>query len=223
MDKDALSIEIQTKLYKNKLQNWKTIDLLKFLDEETLFYLSKGIDKINLAGKEIPKALYIFTDGACSNNGKPGAKASWACFITDDEENKYYNLNMSGIIEKNGTNQKAELSGILNALEIIDAYKKNIEEKEIIICSDSMYSINCCTKWYKAWEKNNWKNAKNQDVKNPELIKKIITLLKKLTSQFNITFKHVYSHTREPCNKDGFEYFIWYGNEQADKMATRLL
>ena len=223
MDKDALSIEIQTKLYKKKLQNWKMIDLLKFLDEETLSHLSSGIDKIKLAGEEIPKALYIFTDGACSNNGKSDAKASWACFITDKEESKYSNLNMSGIIEKNGTNQKAELTGILNALELVDSYQKNIEEKEVIICSDSMYSINCCTKWYKAWEKNNWKNAKNQAVKNPELIKKIIQLLKKLNSQFNITFKHAYSHTSEPKNKDSFEYFIWYGNDQADKMASRLV
>lgn len=223
MDKDALSIEIQTKLYKKKLQNWKLIDLLKFLDTDTLFHLSNGIDNIKLAGEEIPKALYIFTDGACSKNGKVDAKASWACFITDNEDSKYSNLNMSGIIEKNGTNQKAELTAILNALEMLDAYQKSIDEKDIIICSDSMYSINCCTKWYKAWEKNNWKNAKNQDVKNPEIIKKIIQCLKKLNAKFNITFKHVYSHTSEPKNKDSFDYFVWYGNDSVDKMATKLL
>lgn len=223
MNKDALSVEIQTKLFKKKLQNWKLTDLLKYLDVDTLDQLNNGIDKINLHDEEIQNALYIFTDGACSKNGKTDAKASWACFITDDEQSKYYNLNISGIIEKNGTNQKAELTGILNALEIVESYQKTITENDIIICSDSMYSINCCTKWYKTWEKNNWKNAKNQDVKNPDIIKKIVHLLKNLSNTFNITFKHVYSHTSAPKDKDGFNYFIWYGNDNADKMAAKLI
>lgn len=222
-DRDSLLVGIQTKLYKKRIQHLKLVDLLPHFNTETLDALNIGLDTIQLNTDKINKALYLFTDGACSKNGKVGAKASWACFITNDVSHKYYNLNMCGMIEKEGTNQKAELTGILNALEIVKAYKQNIDEKEIVICTDSLYSINCCTKWFKAWEKNHWKNAKNQDVKNPELIKGIINLIKELSATHTISFKHVYSHTSKPKSEESFDYFIWYGNDKVDKMATELL
>ena len=36
----------------------------------------------------------------------------------------------------------------------------------------------------------------------------------------NIKFIHVKAHTKEPINKDSQEYFIWYGNYMADKLAV---
>ena len=60
------------------------------------------------------------------------------------------------------TNQRAELTAILRALEILEL------AQDCEIRTDSKYSIQCVTEWYINWEKNGWKTAtgpvKNQDI-----------------------------------------------------------
>ena len=78
-----------------------------------------------------------------------------------------------------------------------------------------MYSINCITKWYKSWEKNNWKKSDGKPVDNLQLIQKIHYYYKLL----DITFVHVKAHKKEPLHTDK-SYNDWYGNMMADKLAT---
>ena len=94
-----------------------------------------------------------------------------------------------------------------------------------MICTDSMYSINCIEKWCKSWLKNNWKNAKGQDVKNQDIIKSILEYQTNITSKnLNITlkFKHVFSHTKQPSDKDSLQYKLWYGNKKVDDNINNL-
>jgi len=41
------------------------------------------------------------------------------------------------------------------------------------IISDSKYSINCVTEWYKGWQKKGWRTATGEDVKNRDLVEAI--------------------------------------------------
>jgi ribonuclease HI len=79
-----------------------------------------------------------------------------------------------------------------------------------------MYIINSITKWYSAWEKNNWLNSKNKPVENKELIQLLYTL----KSKYIVIFKHIRSHQKEPEDKQSESYNIWHGNHMADYLAT---
>ncbi|KAK4947395.1 hypothetical protein LTR10_013763 [Elasticomyces elasticus] len=62
------------------------------------------------------------------------------------------------------TNQRAELTAILRALNIAPLHR------DVTIYTDSKYSIDCVTNWYKNWQKNNWTNAKGKPVENKDLV-----------------------------------------------------
>ena len=63
-------------------------------------------------------------------------------------------------------------------------------KEDIIIHTDSQYSIDCVTDWCHNWIKNGWKTSKGKDVLNKELIVDILNLMK----DRNVLFKHVYAH-----------------------------
>jgi ribonuclease HI len=105
------------------------------------------------------------------------------------------------------TNQRAELYAILKTLRNIK--KNKLTYEEIIIYTDSEYSIKSLTVWYKNWELNKWKNSKGEKVMNQDIIRPTIKLLKDM----NVKFQHVNSHT----GKQDFESL---SNEMADKLAN---
>jgi ribonuclease HI len=148
--------------------------------------------------------MHIFTDGSCINNGKKNSKGGIGVFFGDnDDRNVSRELTCDKI-----TNQVAELTAISVALDIVK------DSNDIVyIYSDSSYCINIFVNWIKSWEKNNWKK-KDGEIKNLELIKEIYSKLKNLT----VIFKHVRSHCKEP-EKTSSDYYTWYGNFQADKLA----
>nr|QBK89753.1 MAG: ribonuclease H [Pithovirus LCPAC101] len=129
-------------------------------------------------------------------------------------------FSMSGPIpEDKTTNNRAELYAIYLAIHklnnIIHKYKSTlgvmstptkVDVDNIIIKTDSMYSINCLTKWWKSWERNGWKVKNGSTVVNEPLIKSI---LKKIDeSPVSIIFSHIKAHS-------GIEF-----NEKADILAN---
>lgn len=154
----------------------------------------------------------IYTDGSCTNNGKSNSCGGIGVFIkVDDVRNISEPLSIS-----NPTNQKAELIAIHKAVELST-------EPNVLIITDSKYSINCLTLWYKKWIRDNWKLKNGQDVKNVELIKNTLNLLQlKKNNGVVITIKHIgdyglHSHDHEPMSPMKRE--IWLGNQQADKLS----
>ncbi len=148
----------------------------------------------------------IFTDGGCINNGKVNAKAGYGVYFPRDESrNLSINLGKS-------TNQEAELTAIYTAMN-------SSIGKDILIITDSQYSINCITKWIKNWRRNGWQNSKKQRIKNYEIIRKIDYFLNENTNK-KFSFHHINSHEKEPTEKDTIEYFLWNGNDNADRLAT---
>lgn len=160
--------------------------------------------------------LLVFTDGSTINNGKKNAKGGIGVYIVETSLSyeKQSEYSYSERVEK-PTNQKCELLAIKQALLILNE-KFNSYKGNVMIYSDSMYSINCVTKWYKNWKNNGWKNSKNQDVKNKEIIQDILSLLE---TKRNIQFHHIRSHQPKP-DGDGLELLKWEGNENADSLAS---
>ncbi|ARF09712.1 ribonuclease H [Indivirus ILV1] len=148
------------------------------------------------------KSIIIFTDGACSANGKKCAKAGIGIHFPNGE----FNDVSKKFTESPITNQRAELYAIQSALELVI----NTSLNEIIIYSDSLYSIKSLTEWVNNWEKNNWQSANNKPVKNLDLIKPIYRLLN--LNKHRVKFIHVKSHTKEKT-------FEAVGNDKADKLA----
>jgi ribonuclease HI len=154
--------------------------------------------------------IIIYTDGACRDNqDKINRRGGYGVFFGDnDKRNKSIKLTGDKI-----TNQVAELTACICAVETF--INNNDKILPIIIKTDSMYTINCITKWYNSWENNKWKKSDGKPVDNLELIKKLHNYYR----IYDIEFIHIKAHKKEPKKTDN-NYNDWYGNMMADKLAT---
>lgn len=93
------------------------------------------------------KSLTIYTDGACSRNGRPGAKAGWAFYCIELDKA------LSGIVppDERQTNNVGELLAIFMAM----GFALQSGAEEILIFTDSNYCIGSLSKWkLKDWKVN---------------------------------------------------------------------
>ena len=160
--------------------------------------------------------IVIYTDGSSLNNQCKGKRRGGIgiYFGIDDIRNQSIPLIESDTNKV--TNQVAELTACIVAIENVIYDKVYMDTKySILICTDSMYTVNCITKWCKNWEKNNWKKSNGIIIENLELIKTLYSYYKKYT----IKFKHITAHKTEPP-KSSPSYNDWYGNMMADMYAT---
>jgi len=166
------------------------------------------------------QVLYVFTDGNCKSNGQKGAKAGYSAFFTDQTSSPFYQFNKTSLLEE-PTNNKAELSAIRYIFQTILENPTLFRHKQIVLCTDSMYSIQCIETWSQNWIKNGWKTASKQPVKNKELIQDILSIRKSIPS--HVSFRHVRAHQPEPVEKQTLEWKLWYGNFKVDADINRLL
>lgn len=148
--------------------------------------------------------MRVFTDGACSNNGRPGAKAGYAVWFPDHTQ-----LSESARIPEgqSQTNQRAELSAIARAIAILD--EKGFHDVDVIVYTDSEYSMSCLTKWLPGWVSRNWKTSSGTDVLHRDLIEETSRRLSKFKSH---RFVHVRAHT-------GGADDLSINNDRVDRMA----
>lgn len=157
------------------------------------------------------KIVEVYCDGGSRRNGSALASAGYGVFF-NDKQVELYNASVSLLdirgFHKKYTNQYAELFAILHTLgAIYDIYRTKVDSRawDFIIKTDSQFSINCLTKWYKSWLKNGWKKSNGEPVEHAEIIKCCLDILDKFPS---ITFEHVRGHSGD------------YGNDIADKLAN---
>ncbi|MEA1013654.1 ribonuclease HI [Sphingomonas sp. LY54] len=131
----------------------------------------------------------IFTDGACKGNPGPGG---WGAVIRSGAHEK----ELSGG-EALTTNNRMELLAAIRALE---ALKRPCH---VILTTDSVYVRDGITKWIFGWQKNGWKTAARQPVKNAELWQELLAAVK----PHKIDWRWVKGHAGHP------------ENERADKLA----
>jgi ribonuclease HI len=142
--------------------------------------------------------INIYCDGACSPNpGKSGTGI--AVYEKQQIKELWY-----GRFLAHGTNNTAELTGLLEAFILAKKYIE--QDKQVQILSDSKYSIDCITKWATGWKNKGWTRGKGEEIKNLELIKQCHSLYGQLKS--HLTIAHVKGHANIE------------GNELADRMAV---
>ena len=132
----------------------------------------------------------IATDGACKGNPGPGG---WGALIRSGETEK----ELSGG-EKMTTNNRMEL---MAAIEGLRALKRPCR---VTLSTDSRYVMDGLTKWIKGWQKNGWKTAAKQPVKNAELWQALLDAAK----PHRIDWVWVKGHAGHP------------DNERCDKLAS---
>ncbi|TEA22688.1 Ribonuclease H1 [Colletotrichum sidae] len=143
--------------------------------------------------------LEIYTDGSSLGNGKANSRAGVGVWFGPGDE-RNVSERLEGEVQ---TNQRAELTAILRALE------KTPETRSVRIYTDSTYSRDCVTTWYKTWESKNWKTSIGGEVKNKDLVQAI---RKKIVSRAEagseVEFVWVKGHSNNA------------GNAAADRLAV---
>ena len=213
-------------LYKNKFNQKSLMDIASSLSSKTIASIVNDLQQEQQPLENDANSIYVFTDGGCSKNGKADSKAGYSVLFSTDEDSTLYEFNTTRLVVKEPTNNKAELSAIRYVFKTVLENINLFENKTVIICTDSMYSINCIEKWSKGWVKNNWKNAKGEDVKNQDIIKSTLNLKDNITSSnknIQIHFNHVFSHTQQPSDTTSLKYFLWNGNNIVDENIKKIL
>jgi ribonuclease HI len=131
---------------------------------------------------EAPKIL-IATDGACKGNPGPGG---WAAILNWNGAEKL----LSGA-EALTTNNRMEMTAALKALE---ALKK---PAEVTLLTDSRYLMDGMTQWLPGWQRNGWRNASKQPVKNADLW----MALEAAARPHRIRWEWVKGHAGHPLNE----------------------
>lgn len=140
----------------------------------------------------------IYSDGACSPN--PGKAGTGVAIYYGETVNSLW----FGLFESNGTNNSAELYGLLEAFKMAQHFVK--QNLSVQVLSDSKYGIDCITKWADGWKKRGWNRSSGEPIKNLDLIKDCHRLYSQLKN--NIIITHVRGHVDIE------------GNELADRMAV---
>lgn len=142
--------------------------------------------------------VQIYCDGACSPN--PGKSGTGLAVYQQGKVGALY----YGLYQANGTNNTAELNGLLYSFKLAKKYLDTVEQVQIL--SDSKYSIDCITKWATGWQKKGWTRGKGEEIKNVNMIKECFALYQEIKQKIQI------SHVKGHANIEG--------NELSDRMAV---
>ena len=163
------------------------------------------VNKINneIVSNSGNKIIKVYTDGSCIRNINNNNYGGFGVYFGEQDSKNV----SEPYIDKEVTNNRAELHAIQTAIKILNAEVSN--NKEIEIYTDSEYSLKSCTIWYKKWKKNNWKNKDGSLRKNIDYIQPLSEILEKYQ---NIQLIHVKAHTgkKDPDS---------LGNDMADILA----
>ena len=133
--------------------------------------------------------VVIHTDGACSGNPGPGG---WGAVLHyADREKELWGG------ELQTTNNRMELMAAIQALEALS------RPATILLYIDSRYVLDGITKWVKGWQRNGWRTASKQPVKNEDLWRRLVEAI----DGHDISWTWVKGHAGDE------------GNERADELA----
>lgn len=180
------------------------------------------------------KLLHVFVDGACSGNNdkrnKHSRRGGSGVFIVSSDKAISYeesvrldNDFMHEFQIDAMSNQVSEIAAVYWGMRrLLDNPRQNAWER-IVVCTDSMYVKNIFTEWVLEWRANGWrrKTPPHDTPKNVHLIRETDTLVDEVVNAFgcSVTFKHVSAHKRAPADTSSELYFLWYGNDRADRLA----
>ncbi len=136
--------------------------------------------------------VIIHTDGGCRPNPGPGG---WGAVLRFGEHLR----ELSGGESASTTNNRMELMAPIQALELLN------RPSVVHLHTDSTYVRGGITQWMRGWERNGWRTAAKQPVKNVDLWQR----LKSACDRHDVEWFWVKGHSGVP------------DNERADELATR--
>ncbi|XP_034841390.1 ribonuclease H1-like [Maniola hyperantus] len=138
--------------------------------------------------------VHVYTDGACSANGKKGAKAGLGVYWGEGHP-----LNVSEPVSGRATNNCGEIQAATRAIQ--QAIDNGVDK--LAINTDSQFLINSVTKWIHGWKRKGWKLQSGEPVKNEKDFKDLDRIQDKILIRWNYVEAHKGIH----------------GNERADQLA----
>lgn len=140
------------------------------------------------------RTIEVYTDGACTDNGKYSARAGWGVYWPEGQGDDLIGLNESKRLPGNRsqqTNNRAEFMGLIRAVQLCPD-----PDAQLVIYTDSAYCINgeqgrrsgvsgnlltqcpfaAIEKWQGNWRRNGWLLSSTQ---TPVLNKDLIRLLER--------------------------------------------
>lgn len=170
------------------------------VDEQILALKSNKLAHTFAKESDTPVDIYIYTDGACSNNGRPGSKVSIGIWFGPADPR-----NVSEALER-GTNNIAELTAILRLRPLLQTELD--AGKRIAVVSDSQYALRCAGTYGKAQAVTGW----TKDIPNKELVRNLYEAY----AGTPVLFLYVPAHTE---GKDIHSV----GNAGADALANQAI
>ncbi len=146
-----------------------------------------------MAGEGADLSVELYADGACSGNPGPGG---WGTILRCREQNLI--KRMSGA-EKNTTNNRMELTAVIEGLKALKVPCR------VVITTDSRYVVDAFEKgWLRNWQKNGWRTASKQPVKNEDLWRALMDAM----APHQVRWQWIRGHAGHP------------ENEMADQLAV---
>lgn len=119
----------------------------------------------------------VYTDGSCDTRSRRGG---WGYLLRYNGREK-----TAAGFEANTTNNRMELTAAVKALEALK------EPCQVTIITDSQYLKNAFTAgWLATWQKNGWRTAGKQPVKNKDLWLELLALSQVHTLHWRWTKGH---------------------------------
>lgn len=140
----------------------------------------------------------IYTDGSAKGTDYEHRAGGWSFVILHDG-----GMVMEGKGGEHDTsNQRMELraavEGIINARHLANNSPNAVYE----IYTDSAYLVNCyIQRWYKGWQRNGWRNSKDEPVKHQDLWEFLIPCFENIHYSFIKTKGHSGDRWNERADK----------------------
>jgi ribonuclease HI len=129
------------------------------------------------------KEVVLYTDGACEGNPGPGG---YAALIDEDGRRREIKGG-----EAQTTNNRMELTAVIRGLETL------AEPSRVRVVTDSQYVVKGMTEWIHTWQRQGWKTAAREPVKNRELWEKLLAL----SRRHQISWEWIRGHNGHPENE----------------------
>ena len=150
---------------------------------------------------------YVYTDGACRNNGRENARASYGVHFSPSMNKK--DISQAVCTTKKQTNNVGEVMAMIEAFPHIKEVLEVHPHDHVILVSDSKYAIGYASSTGDTQSKKNWKD----DIPNKDLVKRLHSCYR---HEPRISLQHVKAHTNA-------EDQLSEGNRKADLLANQAL
>jgi ribonuclease HI len=155
----------------------------------------------------------IISDGACSGNPGPGG---WGMILVTPD----LHVREFGGSENPSTNNRMELTGLLEGLRAIWEISKTREEpKRIRIISDSKYVLDNAKVHARNWAKRDWTLASGDPVKNQEIWERVLKGLLGFEKRgFSFEYELVKGHSGNEANERADQIAVKFSRGESIKL-----